>query len=80
MVDGIEGDVLPRVIERTIKDGKLICFDEFQVCTTFVRICCICTGCDFVLEFLSSRAGTNKHIPCQNMQLNNQGPFMLSLF
>ena len=31
MVEGIEGDVLPRVIERTIQDGRIICFDEFQV-------------------------------------------------
>jgi len=31
MVEGIKGDVLPRVIERTIQHGLLICFDEFQV-------------------------------------------------
>lgn len=31
MVEGIRGDVLPRVIARTLEKGKLICFDEFQV-------------------------------------------------
>jgi len=31
MVERVEGDVLPRVIERSIENGLLICFDEFQV-------------------------------------------------
>eukprot|EP00548_Thalassiothrix_antarctica_P015354 CAMPEP_0194175664 /NCGR_PEP_ID=MMETSP0154-20130528/9660_1 /TAXON_ID=1049557 /ORGANISM="Thalassiothrix antarctica, Strain L6-D1" /LENGTH=408 /DNA_ID=CAMNT_0038889547 /DNA_START=278 /DNA_END=1504 /DNA_ORIENTATION=- len=32
MVDGIDGDlVLPRVVERTLENGRIICFDEFQV-------------------------------------------------
>ena len=31
MIEGIEGDVLPRVIEKIIKNGRIICFDEFQV-------------------------------------------------
>jgi len=31
MIEGIKGDVLPRVIERTIQNGRIICFDEFQV-------------------------------------------------
>jgi predicted ATPase len=30
-IEGIKGDVLPRVIEKTIQRGRLICFDEFQV-------------------------------------------------
>ncbi len=31
MVDKIEGDVLPHIIQRTIQKGRIICFDEFQV-------------------------------------------------
>lgn len=31
MIEGIKGDVLPRVISRTLERGRLICFDEFQV-------------------------------------------------
>lgn len=31
MIDGIKGDVLPTVINRTVKRGRVICFDEFQV-------------------------------------------------
>lgn len=31
MVEGIKGDVLPRVITKTLEKGRLICFDEFQV-------------------------------------------------
>lgn len=31
MVQGIKGDVLPRVIEEILSNGLLICFDEFQV-------------------------------------------------
>ena len=31
MIDGIKGDVLPTVIDRTIQNGLVICFDEFQV-------------------------------------------------
>lgn len=31
MIDGIKGDVLPTVIDRTIQKGMVICFDEFQV-------------------------------------------------
>ena len=31
MVEGVEGDVLPRVIEKILDDGRLIAFDEFQV-------------------------------------------------
>lgn len=31
MVDEVKGDVLPMVIERTVRDGLVICFDEFQV-------------------------------------------------
>ena len=30
-VEGIEGDPLPRVVTRTLEQGKIICFDEFQV-------------------------------------------------
>ena len=31
MVEKIEGDVLPHIIQTTIQDGIIICFDEFQV-------------------------------------------------
>ena len=31
MVKKIEGDVLPHIIRNTIQEGKIICFDEFQV-------------------------------------------------
>ncbi len=31
MVEKIEGDVLPYIIQNTIKNGLIICFDEFQV-------------------------------------------------
>ena len=31
MVEGVQGDVLPRVIEKILDDGALIAFDEFQV-------------------------------------------------
>ncbi len=31
MVQKIEGDVLPHIIQNTIQDGIIICFDEFQV-------------------------------------------------
>ena len=31
MIEGMKGDVLPRVISRTLERGRLICFDEFQV-------------------------------------------------
>lgn len=30
-IEGIKGDVLPRVIEKTIQKGRILCFDEFQV-------------------------------------------------
>ena len=30
-IEGIDGDVLPRVVERTLQQGRIICFDEFQV-------------------------------------------------
>jgi peroxisome-assembly ATPase len=30
-VEGVVGDVLPRVIERTLQQGRILCFDEFQV-------------------------------------------------
>jgi predicted ATPase len=31
MVNGVEGDVLPSVVDRIIEKGLVICFDEFQV-------------------------------------------------
>lgn len=31
MIDGVEGDVLPVVIEKVIENGVIIAFDEFQV-------------------------------------------------
>jgi len=31
MVEGVQGDVLPRVIEKILDDGSIIAFDEFQV-------------------------------------------------
>ena len=31
MIDGVEGDVLPVVIEKVIENGIIIAFDEFQV-------------------------------------------------
>ena len=31
MIEGVKGDVMPRVIERILDEGKVICFDEFQV-------------------------------------------------
>ena len=39
MIEGIEGDVLPRVIEKIIDNGKIICFDEFQVCLFRIIVC-----------------------------------------
>jgi protein AFG1 len=30
-VEGVKGDVLPSVIQKTLEKGRLICFDEFQV-------------------------------------------------
>jgi protein AFG1 len=30
-IEGLDGDVLPRVVERTLQQGRIICFDEFQV-------------------------------------------------
>ena len=30
-IEGVQGDVLPRVVERTLERGNVICFDEFQV-------------------------------------------------
>jgi peroxisome-assembly ATPase len=30
-IEGVVGDVLPRVIERTLQQGRVLCFDEFQV-------------------------------------------------
>lgn len=30
-IEKIDGDVLPRVVERTLQQGRIICFDEFQV-------------------------------------------------
>jgi peroxisome-assembly ATPase len=30
-IEGVVGDVLPRVIERTLQQGRILCFDEFQV-------------------------------------------------
>lgn len=30
-IEGIDGDVLPRVVERTLKLGRILCLDEFQV-------------------------------------------------
>lgn len=30
-IEGIEGDILPRVVERTMEQGRILCFDEFQV-------------------------------------------------
>ena len=31
MVEKVQGDVLPRVIERILEDGRCIAFDEFQI-------------------------------------------------
>lgn len=31
MVDKVRGDPLPNVVDRIIRSGKIICFDEFQV-------------------------------------------------
>jgi len=33
MIKGVEGDVLPSVIDQILEQGLVICFDEFQVCT-----------------------------------------------
>ena len=30
-IEGVKGDVLPRVVERTLEAGRILCFDEFQV-------------------------------------------------
>ena len=30
-IEGLDGDVLPRVVERTLQQGRILCFDEFQV-------------------------------------------------
>jgi peroxisome-assembly ATPase len=30
-IEGVIGDVLPRVIQRTLQQGRILCFDEFQV-------------------------------------------------
>mmetsp|Transcript_2926 Transcript_2926/g.4202 ORF Transcript_2926/g.4202 Transcript_2926/m.4202 type:complete len:120 (+) Transcript_2926:754-1113(+) len=31
MIEGIKGDVIPRVVQKTVQGGKVLCFDEFQV-------------------------------------------------
>ena len=60
MIEGIEGDVLPRVIEKIIKNGRIICFDEFQVCLFKNIIVCFVFFFDFVWLFLQCLSKVDK--------------------